>query len=81
LEALQGANGQNPGSENLEDLTEKVSRVIKGINMMSLRSERRKLGLQRIQLGNPLAANLGRFKAIKQKTIKSGTLSETVPKT
>jgi hypothetical protein len=68
LKASQGAIWQNPGSETMEGLTESsallVSRVIKGIGMVSLRGKRGRLGLQRLLLGNPPAADLGRFKAI-----------------
>jgi hypothetical protein len=72
LEAPQGATGQNPGSENIESLTERsallVSMVIKGIGMVLLRGKQGRLGLQRLVLGNPPAANLG---CLKESTIYS----------
>lgn len=41
-----------------------MSRVIKGIGVVPLRNELGRLGLRRLLLWNPIAVNLGRFKAI-----------------
>lgn len=55
LEAPQGATGQNPGSENIESLTERsallVSMVIKGIGLVATERQARKARLAEAPTG------------------------------